>query len=78
MKRRDAVARCAALIIASAGTAYGAGGNEAAGGILTWLFIGFCALILVGQTIPALLMILGWAKGLKGTTEEKEAADKTA
>jgi len=33
-------------------------------GILVLLFVGFCALIVVVQLIPALLMLYGWAKGL--------------
>jgi len=33
-------------------------------GILCWAGIGFCAAVLVGQTIPAALLFLG-AKGLR-------------
>lgn len=33
-------------------------------GILVLLFVGFCALIVVVQLIPALVMLYGWAKGL--------------
>lgn len=33
-------------------------------GILVIGFLGFCALILVVQLFPALLMLFGWVKGL--------------
>ncbi|MEW6334000.1 MAG: hypothetical protein AB1558_07000 [Thermodesulfobacteriota bacterium] len=33
--------------------------------LLVWIFLGFCALIVVSQLIPALLMFLGLAKGVK-------------
>jgi hypothetical protein len=33
-------------------------------GILCWTGIGFCAAVVVGQTIPAVLLVLG-AKGLR-------------
>ncbi|PLY10593.1 MAG: hypothetical protein C0624_02315 [Desulfuromonas sp.] len=33
-------------------------------GILVLLFVGFCALIVVVQLIPAMLMLYGWVKGL--------------
>ena len=30
-----------------------------------WIFLAFCALIVVAQLIPAMLMMLGFAKGVK-------------
>ncbi len=33
-------------------------------GVLVLLFVGFCALIVVVQLIPALVMLYGWIKGL--------------
>jgi hypothetical protein len=30
-----------------------------------WIFLAFCALIVVAQLIPATLMMLGFAKGVK-------------
>jgi len=41
-------------------------------GVLVLLFVGFCALIIVLQLIPALVMLYGWAKGLV-TPEKLEA-----
>ncbi len=34
-------------------------------GIFSWIFLGFCALIVMMQTMPAVLMALGMAKGIK-------------
>lgn len=41
-------------------------------GVLVLLFVGFCALIVVVQLIPALVMLYGWIKGLM-TPEKMEA-----
>jgi len=46
-------------------------------GILVLAFLGFCALILMVQLFPALMMLFGWIKGLfKGAAaaEEKKSA----
>ncbi len=39
-------------------------------GILVWAFLGFCALIVVAQLVPATLMLLGIVKGVAGSKEE--------
>ncbi len=41
-------------------------------GIFVWLFLGFCALIIVAQALPAILMLLGVTKGLRARTEARE------
>ena len=33
--------------------------------LFIWIFLGFCALIIVAQLIPAVMMLLGFAKGVK-------------
>ena len=33
-------------------------------GILVWVFLGFCALIVVAQVIPAVLLMTGMVKGV--------------
>jgi hypothetical protein len=43
-------------------------------GILVWTFLGFCALIVVAQLVPAVMMMLGIVKGVASSKEE--AADK--
>lgn len=41
-------------------------------GILVLLFIGFCALLIVAQLVPAVLMLFGMTKAVsKGISEKK-------
>ena len=46
-------------------------------GLFVWIFLGFCALIVVAQLIPAAMVILGLAKGVKKQPAEfaPEAAE---
>ena len=39
-------------------------------GLFVWIFLAFCALIVVAQLIPAALMMLGFAKGAKKAAPE--------
>ncbi len=51
--------------IAPAATAFAATAvREDNSGIFVWIFLGFCALIVIGQLLPAVMMVLGFAKGL--------------
>ncbi|MBN2645275.1 MAG: hypothetical protein JXR59_07375 [Desulfuromonadaceae bacterium] len=43
-------------------------------GILVWAFLGFCALIVVAQLVPAVMMMLGIVKGVASSKEQ--ASDK--
>jgi len=53
------------MSIFSASNAFAAGGaREDNSGIFVWMFLGFCALIVVVQIVPAVLMLFGFAKGL--------------
>ena len=46
-------------------------------GIFSWIFLGFCALIVLMQVMPAALMMVGMAKGLKEVMKhEPETAKK--
>lgn len=45
-------------------------------GLFVWIFLAFCALIVVAQLIPAMMMLLGVVKGVK--KETLEAAPETA
>ena len=48
-------------------------------GILVLGFLGLCALLVVVQLIPSLIMLFGWVKGLaKGTAETKEKVEVKA
>ncbi|MFA5701513.1 MAG: hypothetical protein WC913_09580 [Desulfuromonas sp.] len=42
-------------------------------GILVWTFLGFCALIVVAQLLPALLVILGVVKSTSSVKETQHA-----
>jgi hypothetical protein len=58
-------------IIAPA-TAFASTGRTDNSGIFVWVFLGFCALIIVAQALPAVLMLLGVTKGLRAKTEARE------
>lgn len=63
------------LTIGSASSAFAAGGaREDNSGLFVWIFLGFCALIVVAQLMPALLMMLGFAKAMG---KNKVAAPQT-
>lgn len=54
-----------------AATAWAAGGaREDNSDLFVWIFLAFCALIVVAQLIPAAMMMLGFAKGAKKATPE--------
>ena len=40
-------------------------------GIFVWIFLGFFALIVVGQLIPAVMLIAGLVKGITAKSEAK-------
>ena len=47
-------------------------GNVDNSGIFVWIFPGFCALIVVAQVIPAILLMFGLVKGVTKVVTEKE------
>ena len=54
--------------------AFAAGGRVDESGMFVWIFLGFCALIVVAQIIPAVLLMCGLAKGIGQVVTEKNAA----
>jgi uncharacterized membrane protein YdjX (TVP38/TMEM64 family) len=59
-----------------AGSAFAAsGGGEDGSGLVIWGFLGFCAVILVGQLLPAIINFLTARKVLERRIRE-ELADK--
>ena len=57
--------------VATATTALAANGGQAEEpGILAWAFMGFCAVILVGQLVPAAMLVIGAVKGLATAPKE--------
>lgn len=58
-------------------TAFAASGvREDNSGIFVWVFLGFCALIVVAQIIPAILLMFGMAKGISSVVKDERAAVK--
>ena len=43
-------------------------------GIFIWIFLGFFAMIVVGQLIPAVMLIIGLVKGIMAKASEKTEA----
>lgn len=64
------------MAILSATSAFAGGGTrEDSSSLFVWIFLGFCALIIVVQVVPALLLFFGFAKGLsKNKVPEPETA----
>lgn len=59
------------MIAGSASAAFAASGTQTEdAGILTYLFIGFFALIIVSQLIPAMILFFGLVKGLFSRQEK--------
>lgn len=43
-------------------------------GIFVWVFLGFCALIVVAQVIPAILLMTGMVKGVVAAVKDEKVA----
>ena len=48
--------------------------HEDNSGIIVWFFLGFCALIVVVQVIPAIILMLGLAKGVSAKVSGQATA----
>jgi hypothetical protein len=48
--------------------------SEDHSGIFVWVFLGFCALIVVAQVIPAILLMTGMVKGVVAAVKEEKVA----
>ena len=53
-----------------------AGAREDSSGIFVWVFLGFCALIVVAQVVPAILLMFSMAKGITSVVKEELATIK--
>lgn len=63
------------ITLASASSAFAAGPpREDNSGLFVYIFLGFCALIIALQVMPAILMLFGFAKGI---AKEKTPAAQT-
>lgn len=71
MRARTA-ASTLALVLGSVTSALAASGaREDNSGVFVWIFLGFCALIIVAQMVPAILTMIGAAKGVRESLGHK-------
>jgi hypothetical protein len=47
-----------------------AAGRQDTSGIFVWAFLGFCAVIVAAQVVPAILMMVGAARGVAKAIHE--------
>ena len=66
-------ATVAATIALTTTTAFAAPENVMPTGLVGWAFLGFVALIVVAQVMPALMMIVGAAMGLRKADHQAKA-----
>ena len=67
------MATAVAATMATAAPAFAAPTYSDNSGLLVWSFLGFCALIVVAQVMPAVMMMVGVVKGLSTETTEAKA-----
>lgn len=76
MKRHLLNASLMSLLFAS--PALAAGARQDNSGLVVWIFLGFCALIVVAQLVPAALMAMGLIKGFAERKHEDEMVPEKA
>ena len=62
-----------AATMATAAPAFAAPAYTDNSGLLVWTFLGFCAVIVVAQVLPALMMMVGIVKGVATERTEVKA-----
>ena len=58
-------------IIAPATAFAASGASDEGSGIFVWIFLGFFAMIVVGQLVPAVMLMTGLVKGIIAKAETK-------
>jgi mannitol-specific phosphotransferase system IIBC component len=74
MKTLKTMALSGAMALASGGSALAAAVDTSktySSGLLIGLFLAFCALLVVVQMIPSIMLLVGFIKGLARRTETK-------
>jgi len=56
--------------------AFAASGRTDDSGFFVWMFLGFCALIVVAQVVPAVLLMVGLVKGVSQSVTQKKAVQE--
>lgn len=73
--KANVAASTLAMVLGSVTSALAASGaREDNSGVLVWIFLGFCALIIVAQLAPAVLTMIGMAKGVAESVGHKAVA----
>ncbi len=67
------IAAVTAATMATAAPAFAAPAYTDNSGLLVWSFLGFCAVIVVAQVLPALMMMVGIVKGVATEGTEVKA-----
>lgn len=77
MKAKAILSAVAVSMLATVSPVLAAGATrEDHSGIVVWVFLGFCALIVIAQLVPAVLLMCGLIKGAAAPREE--ATEKAA
>ena len=63
------IATAAVATLAAVTPAFAAPAYTDNSGLLVWSFLGFCAVIVVAQVMPAVMMMTGMVKGLVAPVE---------
>lgn len=61
-------------IIAPATAFAASGASDEGSGVFVWIFLGFFAVLVVGQLIPAVMFITGLVRGITAKAESKTEA----
>ncbi len=67
------IATAVAATMVTAAPAFAAPTYTDNSGLLVWSFLGFCAVIVVAQVLPAVMMMVGMVKGIATETSEANA-----
>lgn len=77
MKEKAILSAALISMLIAANPALAAGAmREDHSNIVVWVFLGFCALIVIAQLVPAVLLMAGLIKG--ATEPREEVLDETA
>ncbi len=74
-----AIARTSALftvLMTLATSAFAAGSAAQGSGLLVWLFLGFCGLIVATQLVPAAMLLIGIVRGVTTSGEAVAQTNK--
>lgn len=73
--KANVAASTLAMVLGSVTSALAASGaREDNSGVLVWIFLGFCALIIVAQLAPAVLTMIGMVKSVADSVGRKAEA----